>query len=134
MRSVTTNLIAAVVVLHAVLGCCMHHSHASESACASASSPAHAESGCRHHHVEASASHGPDHGGQGCCHEEKCDFIRPPRDDSKVTTLGMWPAGTPISLGGELNLARQVHCHADLRRPACLLPVRLHLAKMVLLI
>lgn len=134
MRSVTTNLMVAVVVLHAVLGCCMHHSHAAETGSAAPTGSTKCANDCDRHNTKECASHGPGHGGQGSCHEEKCVYIRPPRDDSQVAAFAIWLANARSMLAPVLNFDRQAAGSPDAEYPVILMPVRSHLAKHVLLI
>jgi hypothetical protein len=134
LRSVMSKLMVAVVLLHAVLGCCLHHSHAGELGSAvpqvqtsPTGNPCH----------DRGRSYGPagSHRHEGDpCHEERCVFVRPTQDDSEVKSacVGAVSIAHSISETTQLSQTRVwalrfvAHSHH--------LPVRSHLAKQVFLI
>ncbi len=129
-----SNLLVATMLLHAVLGCCLHHSHAEEGGNVSPQvSTSTASSPCHEHGQGSGPSGSHQHDGDSC-HEAKCVFVRPPQEnqDAEATSLGavdtvFW-AFKAICLGQTRSSAlRNVASFFDL-------PVRSHLAKQVLLI
>ncbi len=49
MTSALTHCLALMVLLHATLGCCLHHAHACAEGCCEMPSPKASECGCDHH-------------------------------------------------------------------------------------
>ena len=49
MTSVLTHCLALMVLLHATLGCCLHHAHACAERCCETPSPKANDCGCHHH-------------------------------------------------------------------------------------
>ena len=134
MHSVMSHLLVATMLLHAVLGCCLHHSHAEEGSNVSpqvltstASSP------CHEHEHEGGPTGSHQHDGDPC-HEAKCVFVRPPQEDqvSEATIPGA--VDTVFSALEAICLGLTHSSALGNVPPYCDLPVRSHLAKQVLLI
>ena len=128
-RFVTT----VVFITHLLVGCCAHHAHACEAA--------------THSDQEDAATHGDcsgdrdrpsDHGqhGKQDCQESTCSFVLPSQSiDGSISF------GRPLLHGSFLPLLVALPSQAGNSCGQCfsppdhfLLPVRLHLAKQVLLI
>jgi hypothetical protein len=134
LHSVMSNLLVATMLLHAVLGCCLHHSHAEEDGNVTPQvSMSQASSPCHEHGRGCGPSGSHQHDGDPC-HEAKFVFVRPPQEDqdAEATSLGAVDTVFPAV---EANCLGQTRSSA-MRNVAstCDLPVRSHLAKQVLLI
>lgn len=88
-------LTSAAVLLHAVLGCCWHHSHGEQETAAHASEP---RATCHHHATHERSGSAHEHEGgtgeQECpespCSEPPCDFLgRPAGDAGFALDFGM---------------------------------------------
>lgn len=135
LRGLCSHLTVAVLLAHAMLGCCWHHAHA----CGEThdhlamSGWQHPSKGNDHH-----PAGGPDrahHGhGRDDCHGAKCSFVISAKDgaDSSLFASCLFcvltlPPADRVSVGGVLE--PQFPAAGSL-----LLPVRLHLLHQVLLI
>jgi hypothetical protein len=128
------NLLVATMLLHAVLGCCLHHSHAEEGGnVAPQVLTSTASSLCDDHGHEGGPTGSHHHDGDPC-HEAKCVFVRPPQEDQVAEATSLGAVNTVFSALEAICMGR-THSSA-LRNVAsfCDLPVRSHLAKQVLLI
>jgi hypothetical protein len=135
VRSVMSYTMVAITFLHAVLGCCLHHSHAREGASATAQlqMSVRAESPCHDHSRPCGPAGSHQHDG-GSCHEGKCVFLRPSQDDLgvKAACLGLGSVALSAPKAADLS-----PLDGWTSQPGCAcrhLPVRSHLAKQVLLI
>jgi hypothetical protein len=133
MRKILSNLTAALLALHTVLGCCWHHEHRCTEACSLAGT-AESSHRCDAHHSFGDgptvSSPGHEHHGPHACQGDKCNFVEQTRQrpsDSFSQTVGV-PAD---------------HCGADVASAGwgpffdcdpALPPLRLHLIHHVLLI
>lgn len=129
-----SNLLVATMLLHAVLGCCLHHSHVEEGGNVSPQvSTSTASSPCHEHGQGSGPSGSHQHDGDPC-HEAKCVFVRPPQEDQVAEATSLGAIDTVFS-ALEAICVGQTHSSALRNVPSfCDLPVRSHLAKQVLLI
>ncbi|MGA2059568.1 MAG: hypothetical protein ABSG67_03730 [Thermoguttaceae bacterium] len=125
-------LTAVVFTAHMMLGCCLHHAHASDGKdcpCSSPGTPAH-DGQC-----PDSQGNGADHSQHGSpdCQGVKCSFV-PPRSEA-CNSFGqlfqMFAAPLFQELPSLAGIADEQHCFAAGR---LLTPIRLHPANQVLLI
>lgn len=139
MRTLTALLTAAVLAVHAALGCCWHHGHSQPPAMESGSSAtAHHcshEHGDRHRHDGAGHEDAPREespcGGQ--CEEGACVFLaggKPVLPDDGQTAL---PVGVLLDVSSEAPHWAVLKGTGDIPQ-ALPPPLRSHLAKRVLLI
>ncbi len=129
MEGLFSNLLATVLVAHSVLGCCWHHAH--HDVCPGD------EAGTRHSEA-AKGCHGPgsinDHHRAHLCDEARCTFIRPSSDElSQAADAALHLTALP-SLAGVVGAQLSTGVLPAPSAPLCFLPLRLHLAKHVLLI
>jgi hypothetical protein len=107
MRSrILSLLTSTAIVLHALLGCCAHHSHAGqETACEQAVTPRPGSCGCRHREAampsvdETPADDEPGerpHGHEGPCDGPECQFVGLERSHEVEQTLSV-PVWVPLS-------------------------------------
>ena len=160
MQTFTALLTAAILAVHAALGCCWHHGHSHPLATAGSPTSAHAcaaghEHGERHGHHGAghhgAGHHGAGHDGAGHHgerHEEAPGEKAPCGGQCEKGACVFMAGGkpvlpddcqTPMPLDGRLDASSEVRHLAVLIRtgdvPLALPPpLRLHLAKCVLLI
>jgi hypothetical protein len=133
--STVSNMMAGIMLLHAVLGCCVHHDHTGEYGTGPHFAQARLEiaSHCREHGCKQGpcGSHRHD---SDPCHQGRCVFVRPSQDDLDLTAVNFHLLGTSLTT-----------CQADDPNasnawglgdatPIAPLAVRSHLAKLVLLI
>ena len=146
MRSLFTLLLTATVLLHATLGCCLHHVHAEDSGCHEGHSAADHATVCEHHAQAnaaptATVSEGqcvqrlPAPLGHDGCDEGKCSFARTEvSPDPELANAANLPAMFTISICCLLQLPQIAdRSHAS----SCNVlsgDLRLHLAFAVLLI
>lgn len=95
-------LTSAAVVLHALLGCCAHHSHAGQqTTCEQADASRPGSCGCRHRHAAAPSVEGTPadnepgdrpHGHEGPCDGPECQFVGVERshDVEQVLSVPVW--------------------------------------------
>jgi len=135
MHSFLSNLTAALLALHTVLGCCWHHAHACTRECGA--TPSVQASDCRQdRHVDG---HGPgcseNHGHHGLheCQGSTCVYLGPTKLKSHESTAQpTLPAAACVSCGGPSTAAaekRPFFAAGDLTAP-----LRLHLVHHVLLL
>lgn len=141
MRSVLSITVAAIIILHSVLGCCWHHAHESK-ACSAVESKvdvAAGACGCRHHgHTAPRPASAPDkgeseHPDHRPC-DEKCDFVGTGRFEQADSTgvrlvESLTTIDEPVIVPATLGM--QVERIADPVSPP---PVRRHLLLRLLLI
>jgi hypothetical protein len=143
MQSFTALLTAAVLAVHAALGCCWHHGHSHPPAMASGSSvPAH---GCSHEHGDR---HRHDGGHDGAEQEDSPDEESPCGGQCAEGACVFLAGGKPVlpndgqtemPVGGLLDVSSEVPYLATWKgtgdvSQALPPPLRSHLAKRVLLI
>ena len=131
------SLSAAILVVHLMVGCCAHHAHDCPQTC-DARHPAETgdDSGSpcdRHSHDEQGQSENHHHAPQEC-HGVKCLFVRTTNDTTAKAFAQPCQAQVAPLLDdalASLGILSEQHFFSTGR---LLLPVRLHLAKQVLLI
>lgn len=123
---------AVVFTAHMMLGCCIHHAHASDGKdcpCSSRGSPTH-DSQCPDSH-----GNGSDHSQHGSpeCQGAKCSFFHPRSEvsDSFGQLSQMFASPLFQDLSSAAGIANERHFFATSR---LLTPIRLNLANQVLLI
>jgi hypothetical protein len=136
MHGIIRSLIAALLALHTVLGCCWHHAHrsqTSEMAEAIASSDG---CGCDHAHRDGPTPHsgGQPHQGRHGCQGSACVFVASSKAERQTSARPF-----DVSPAVSLSVADHCVCCNAGQRPtyspdALLPPVRLHLVCRVLLI
>ena len=135
MRSVISNLLIAVVVLHAVLGCCMHHSHADESGAVAQLAEPSCGRDCSQWEQHAHCPAGSHQGEERSCHEDQCVFVRPTQqDDSEIRPACVCTIPCALPVSGATQVAQSPAWFLWNETGTLPLPVRSHLAKQVLLI
>jgi hypothetical protein len=134
MHGLLSTLTAALLALHAVLGCCWHHAHRCTTACAAA------ESTDLHDgdHADCTdmpgSSHGPRQHG-GCeCQDGVCIFVGPTRVPLQELTTHFTALPALLATVGESSAPRWDDSPAPLAAELFAPSVRLHLACQVLLI
>ncbi len=136
MHDLLSSLTAAILLAHALLGCCWHHAHA----CGHAHSPvAWVVAGCEAEGPHEHSGHAPDRPGhkgpgQDGCRGAKCDFVRPATEN-----LLPWAAAPCRPTSAAIVASDRSEAAGDAPQHLCaagdlLWPVRLHLAHQVLLI
>ena len=137
MQIFLSNLTAALLALHTVLGCCWHHTHHGEESVATVGSIGSADShGCDHaHRAEApSDSHGQGRHGGHECQGSTCvlgDSLRVEPRESDAPLDSLAAAHAP----GERPSMYEEYNRPSFYAPDTLLPpLRLHLICQVLLI
>jgi hypothetical protein len=97
MNAISSILTTVAVLIHSVLGCCLHHSHGCEFGHEHVvSTHADKHGGHNHHHCHDDShsdestpadnhgdNHGDDHGDHEDCDEDNCSFISVLRNDVK---------------------------------------------------
>lgn len=136
MRGFLSSLTAVVVFVHAVLGCCSHHSHAcGEMHDSLAPIVGDHCADVRHSSTDGSeARSADDHQGRDDCKGSRCEMVRRGYD----RPIELSPFVYQFS-GPALHLADQVSNNPFFAQNLCtngilLMPVRLHLMNQVLLI
>ena len=141
MQTFTATLTAAVLAVHAALGCCWHHGH---SHTPTASGPMAAQRACSHGHEHGERHRHEGNGPRedapeenapcgGQCEEDSCVFlaggkpVMPDNGQAAVPVGGLLAASTDALFLPAAKRTRDVP-------PALPPPLRLHLAKRVLLI
>jgi hypothetical protein len=134
MRSLLSNLTAALLAMHTVFGCCWHHAHASTPLCKSLPS------------VESSESHGAAHADEACerpaggcehhgndnCQGNKCVFTSSAKTGSPQFSLHPSPQSV---VAPACTMPSDAWLPTPAFSPERLLPpLRLHLIERVLLI
>ena len=129
-----SNLMAAVLLLHAVLGCCVHHGHERVIGAASSQVQASCHKGCSHTPASAGDPAGSRDRGGDTCDEERCDFLRSVQDDPgvKATALSAYATASPFAR--VVSAPQNDNSMGSVAPFIWHLPVRSHLAKHVLLI
>lgn len=124
------------VLVHTVLGCCVHHAHGAMADGHVTGVPHHDEAACSAHDDHehsltcAADDHGRDH---DPCRERHCDFIRPGVSQSqKVIAAFVLPLIEMVLPGAEVSEPEAID-GAPSELIALSLP-RLHLVKQVLLL
>ena len=134
MHAAMSNVMVAIMLLHAVLGCCWHHSHAGEGGSDSPQRQASRAENPRHDHGRGWGPAGPHQDENGFCHEEKCVFVRPSQDDQDTDAASVCVDSITPSTSGAAHLSPALAWAVRIDAPSHHLPVRSHLAKQVLLI
>lgn len=124
------------VLVHTVLGCCVHHAHGGAVDAHSASIPRHDEAACSAHddHEHSLTCAADDHGqDDDPCHERHCDFIHPGASQlQKVIAAFVLPLIEMVLPGAEIGDPEGIdRIPPD---PVALSLPRLHLVKQVLLL
>jgi hypothetical protein len=137
--SILPGLTAAVVAVHAVLGCCWHHNHTGlpglvdgeAVGCCTASG--HVPSAELTSHRHDGADHPSDETGR--CKGNPCVFLVSSKDHGSVAVPddGVVPF-TPILLASRSAISSNAAAARPLLADSPILPVRLHLAYQVFLI
>jgi hypothetical protein len=134
MRSFLSHLMAGLLAMHALLGCCWHHAHACGRECTQTaldSSAAHADhdaDSCHSTNSKPCQNHGPH-----ACQKGKCIFIRTVENGADVSLdlpLSSHICATSCEASSQTPAAVWPLFAAD----ALLPPLRLHLAHQVLLL
>jgi len=147
MRFPVSQLTIFVMLVHAALGCCLHHAHECEAGCGDSAVALGNECACESHEHEEHAglleqtgdgihSEGEHHRHDHDCDGIHCTFVRSDRSlyDYSGRLAGAAPFYWDVSLqSGNLNSARVFHA-LDCPCPDSGLPVRSHLLFSVLLI
>ena len=133
MRNLLSNLTAALLALHTVLGCCWHHEHRCTEACSLAGAAEFS------HHCDGSHAPGdgtavgcPVHGHQGPheCQGATCSFLGPIKQKPHDS---FWQVQAAPAISGDAAVSLAAWGQLS-NRDAVLPSLRLHLIHHVLLI
>jgi hypothetical protein len=133
MHSFLSHLMAGLLAMHAVLGCCWHHAHECGRECTEASldsSDAHADhdtDSCDSTHSQP-CNHGPH-----ACQKGKCVFLRTVETGADMS-LGLDVSSHVFVAWCDLSPQMPTAVHSLFAADALLPPLRLHLAHQVLLL
>jgi hypothetical protein len=131
MRSLLSHLMAGLLAMHALLGCCWHHTHACGRECTQASfesSADHDVDSCHSTNSKPCQNHGPH-----ACQKGKCVFLRTAENGADVSLalhFSSHVCATFYAVSSQTPAAVRPLFAAD----ALLPPLRLHLAHQVLLL
>jgi len=133
VNRILSHLVAVLLSLHMLLGCCWHHAHACSSACQTAATAAcgHADGDDDDGHCQHSSGSRPGHHPTDACTGERCSFVASPKTASvgpqvDAPSLGVWSL---VSL--ELPAVDSASA-GQCARVAAAPPERLHLVYQVL--
>lgn len=129
---VFSNLTAALLAMHTVLGCCWHHAHACSPECERSASveesheEGHGAAGCESGHSDCEQHHGTH-----VCQKGTCVFVGPAKVRVSPTTDWSVSAWAFVATGeSSLPASSRPGYGDDSERPS----LRLHLAHQVLLL
>ena len=137
MRSLTTLITTAALLLHMTLGCCAHHAHAAEgSGCShqhGLNAPAVADLHEQHEHDHDDSDNSHENPSAPPCDELQCSFLA-----SGKVSLGQHgccdDCNVPSYFSIQFLAPQQKQSHAAHNWGLPALPVRTHLALQILLI
>ncbi len=137
MHGFLSNLTAALLALHTVLGCCWHHAHRCTQTCATAGPIASSDS-CQGDHAHHAGT-APDSGGQGHhgrhdCRGSTCVFVNSSKANPHELALQLDVPPAAPAPGGSPTVCDVVGQWPYYPPDALLPPLRLHLVCRVLLI
>ena len=136
MSGLLNNLSAAILVVHLVVGCCVHHAHDCPQTCDAGHSEGMGDEGapCDGHSHGEQGQTTDHHHGTDECQGVKCAYVRTANDTiAKVLLQPRLVHVTPV-LDEDSVLQGVFSEQHTLNSGRLLLPVRLHLANQVLLI
>jgi hypothetical protein len=137
MRGLLSNLTAALLALHTVLGCCWHHAHFGADTCAMAATIVSADvCPCDDAHRDGAMpnSDGQGHHGSGDCQGPTCVFANSSKSDRHGPTLSLDVPPVALLLGSIPAVGNDMVARPFYPPDALLPSVRLHLLCQVLLI
>ena len=135
MHNVFSNLTAALLALHTVLGCCWHHAHRCAETYAATVSVASSDSCDRARHANpATDSDGQGHHGRHDCQGSTCVFVSPSKANPHKLAFQFDASPAAVVRGNSVSVCRVVGEPPFYPPDALLPPLQLHLANQVLLI
>jgi hypothetical protein len=133
MHGVLSNLTAALLALHTVLGCCWHHAHSDDAQTGAVI----ASDACHDGHASPSGGAadacGQGHHGSHDCHESKCSFVSTSSPDGNSFAQPFQASVTRL-LDDQHPLVGASFEQRLFATGWLLSPVRLHLANQIMLI
>jgi hypothetical protein len=133
MRNLLSNLIAALLALHTVLGCCWHHEHRCTEACSvavAAESPCHCDGDRSPCDGPMASSPSHQHHGPHECQGAACSFLG---QTKQIAQHLVWQVPAPPAIDGDA-VVFVAGWGQFFVRDALLSSPRLHLVHQVLLI
>lgn len=137
MHGFLSNLTAAMLAMHTVLGCCWHHAHSCTKPCGLARCVETPDSGGENHatHTVAAAdSSGDPHHGQHECLGATCSFLGPTKENPAELPPQIHASAVIPLLCGDFSIPASAEWQEFFACDALSSPLRLHLMHCVLLI